>query len=358
MTALIVTQLGIFALFLPVAWSLPPRVSEFLLCLLTAAFIAAVSWPSLVWLAVTSVAVPALMVAGDASGRRGMFTAASSASLVILLLVLRDLPIAVWIGLSYFTLRHVHVLMDWWMGVLPRPSLGSYLRYQFFLPVLMAGPIHRFQNFEQQIAFRRWMPAQAFEGAERILIGMFQVVAIGEWIMHRARLGLEKDILSWPSFAYEWAMSGLYWVDLFFTFSGLSSIAIGMAMLWGVKIEENFNKPWRATNLIDFWTRWHMTLSLWCRDYVFRPFTAMSRRPAVGAILAMIAIGLWHGATPYWVTWGIWQGLGLILTRVVQSTGLLPENSRATRVVGFSFVAVWLTLARPLSVTLLGLNPG
>ena len=78
---------------------------------------------------------------------------------------------------------------------------------------------------------------------------------------------------------------------MFFSFAGLTSLALGLSLMMGLKLEENFNRPWAAKNLIDFWSRWHMTLSNWCRDYVFYPVTAITRLPVVGLLLAMLAMG-------------------------------------------------------------------
>lgn len=354
MTGAVVVMLLAHLAALPLAWRLAPRDGATWLAAVTLATLAWLSPWAALWLGGTTLATPLVMALGDRAGRRGLVTAVWGGALVALLLGLRDLPGILWIGGAYFTLRHLHVLLDWWMGLLPRPGLADYARYQLFLPVLAAGPIHRFQPFHAAIAARRWQPEQFFTGAERALFGAFVAVVLGNWAMHRIAALLERDFRLWPSFAYEWAQSALYWAELYFTFAGLSSLAVGLALMAGLRIEENFVQPWRARSLVEFWTRWHITLSTWCRDYVFRPVAALTRRPALGVVLSMLAMGLWHGSSAYWLLWGLWQGLGLVLTRAAFRLPLARVPVVVRAVAGPVVVWGWLTLARPVIVVLMG----
>lgn len=357
MTGAVVAMLVAHLAALPLAWRMSPLGAANLLAVVTLATLAALSPWAALWLAGTTVATPLMMALGDRVGRRGLIAALWSGVLVALLLVLRELPGIIWIGGAYFTLRHLHVVLDWWMGLLPRPGLADYARYQFFLPVMAVGPIHRFQPFRTALATRRWQPEQVLTGAERVLFGAFMAVVLGGWAMHRITDLARRDIRAWSAFAQEWALSALSWIELYLTFAGLSSVAVGLALMAGLRIEENFDRPWRATNLVAFWTRWHITLSSWCRDYVFRPVTALTRRPASGVVLSMLAMGLWHGSSAYWLLWGLWQGLGLVLTRAAfrLPLGQVPVPLRALG--GAVVVWGWLTLSRPVIVVLMGV-PG
>jgi alginate O-acetyltransferase complex protein AlgI len=356
MTGAVLLMLLAYLAALPLAWRLSPVAGASLMAAMALATVTALSPLAGLWLGATTLATPLAMRLGDRLGRRGLVTALWGGVLVALLLGLRDLPGVLWIGGAYFTLRHLHVLIDWWMGLLATPALADYARYQFFLPVMAAGPIHRFQPFCKAIAARRWQPEQIFTGAERALFGAFMAVVLGGWAMHRLGALVDRDIRLWGDFAYEWAMAALYWVELYFTFAGLASVAVGLALMGGLRIEENFNQPWRARNLVEFWNRWHITLSNWCRDYVFRPVAALTRRPALGVVLSMLAMGLWHGSSAYWLLWGLWQGLGLVLTRAAFRLPLarLPLALRA--VAGPVVVFGWLTLSRPVIVVLLGVQ--
>jgi alginate O-acetyltransferase complex protein AlgI len=266
---------------------------------------------------------------------------------------------AIWIGGAYFTLRNLHVLFDWWMGRLANPGLGRHLRYQLFLPVLIAGPINRIQHFERECVRRRWETAAFFTGLERVLFGSALVVVLGGWLLGKVHATLLSNGVVPGVFWHDWLISAIDWVQLYFTFSGFSSIALGLARMMGLRLEENFDKPWAARNLIEFWSRWHITLSQWCRDYVFQPVTALTRSPFVGLIAAMTAIGLWHEVSIYYLLWAVWQAAGIASTRACRS--LLVRHPRLAAfldvngVMGPVFVLGWLSLAKPVLSRLLEL---
>jgi alginate O-acetyltransferase complex protein AlgI len=110
-----------------------------------------------------------------------------------------------------------------------------------------------------------------------------------------------------------------YGLNLYLQFSGYSDIAIGIAMLVGYRVPENFNWPFIATNIQTFWSRWHITLSHWCRDYVFQPVAAVSRSPHIGVIAAMLVLGMWHELSWRYLLWGAYHGLGLVVWRQFQT---------------------------------------
>jgi alginate O-acetyltransferase complex protein AlgI len=257
------------------------------------------------------------------------------------------------IGAAYFTLRNIHVLLDWWMRKLSRPGIGRLLRYQFFLPVLAIGPIHRIQNFERECERRRFDVQQFYAGAERALLGLALAVTAGFAADRIGKLISKSQIDFW----HDWLHSGLNWIELYLTFSGFSSLAIGLALMMGIRLEENFNRPFLAVNLVEFWTRWHITLSMWCRDYVFDPVTAVTRSPVVGVTLAMIVMGLWHEASLYYLLWALWQMTGIVGSQVLQSWfGHSPDSAPGltVRVAGPIAVFSWLSLANPVITRVLG----
>lgn len=232
--------------------------------------------------------------------------------------------------------------------------MPAYARYHFFLPVFAAGPVHRFGNFERQLARRRNDAAELASGAERTLWGAFQFTVLANVIAPQAASRLEANTASWNEFFQNWAQSSLGWITLYLSFAGLSSIAIGLALMMGLRIEENFNAPWRASNLLDFWSRWHMSLTSFSRDYVFRPTTAFTRSHLAGAFASMMFLGLWHGSDGYWFAWGVWNGLGILLTVWA------GRFSIATHVPDFAprlFAALWLTATFPVIHTLTGTAP-
>lgn len=356
--ALFIILSVVFAVLL--AWFLPKELSWTGISLLTFLVLSSLSPLSALWLVGASVLTSGVMTIGDKLGQRNLLTLFCSAALVAALFLSRSMPGILWIGGAYFTLRNLHVLFDWWMLRLPNPGLLRHLRYQFFLPVLIAGPINRIQHFERQCARQRWDWATFFTGAERALFGMVQLIVVGGWLIKRIHSKFEESLLAPGVFWRDWLSSVLDWVELYFIFAGFSSFALGTALMMGIALEENFNRPWKARNLIEFWSRWHITLSQWCRDYVFQPVTALTRSPVAGLIAAMLAIGLWHEVSIYYLLWAFWQAVGIIVTRFAQSW--IERNPRLTAwlsaapYLGPIFVLGWLSLAKPVLSRLLEIH--
>jgi len=338
-----------------VIWVLPRSQGLNAVASLTLIAIALISPASALWLAGTTLITVSIIRHYRVEKYRGLVVALYGAFLVFLLFASREMPGFFWVGGAYFTLRHLHVLIDWWMGRLHIPTTGQYVRYSFFLPLIMAGPIHRLNHFQRQVVRQRISTSNLFNGAERALFGLAQAVVISSWLLRRLRRASEQYAESWPLFLQRWIEGGFDWLQLFFSFSGLTSLALGISLMMGLKLEENFNRPWASRNLIDFWTRWHMTLSNWCRDYVFYPVTAITRLPLVGLLMAMLAMGLWHDNSAYYILWAVWQSLGIFLTHLIlrQGSGRLPKS--IGKVIGPMSVFMWLTLTKPMVLEFLDL---
>jgi alginate O-acetyltransferase complex protein AlgI len=327
-------------------WIVPARVAWDGLAAWTALVLVLLSPMSAAWLVAAAVGTPLAMAVGDRAGHRGAVTLAWTAALVTALFAARGWSGAFRIGGAYFTLRNLHVLFDWWIGRLANPGIRRHLRYQLVLPLLLVGPIHRLQHFERQCDRRRWETADFFAGAERALFGAAMAVVLGNWACRHLEAGLASMTTRWPAFWRDWLASAADWVQIYFTFAGFSAVALGLTLMMGLRLEENFDRPWAAGNLIEFWTRWHMTLTRWCRDYVFQLVAAVSRSPLLGLAAAMTAMGLWHEASAYYVLWSVWQVAGIVATRLARN-GMLgwvppPLPPEASAVLG------WLSLARPV----------
>lgn len=345
------TALLIFAALLAVAiaWAVPAHRALDAVAAWTAAVMVLVAPVSALWLLAAAVLTPLVLGLGDRHGQRDLVAALWSLLLLSAFVAARLTPGILWIGGAFFTLRALHVVGDWWMRKLAVPTIRAHLRYQLFLPVIVSGPIHRFENFERQGYRRRWDTPMFFAGMERTLIGAFSALVIGGYVFQR--IGGEVDSLTsgWQPFFQDWAESVVEWIALYFTFAGFTSIALGISLMIGLRLEENFDRPWAAPNLIAFWTRWHMTLTAWVRDYVFRPVAAVTRSPLASLCLAVLAIGLWHEFSAYYVLWSVWQLLGVVLTRLGLRwlpIALLPPPARV--VLGPLSVLGWLSLARPV----------
>ncbi|MCR9136719.1 MAG: hypothetical protein NXI27_12025 [Alphaproteobacteria bacterium] len=344
--------LAITASLLPaiiLAWILPASLAMEGVAALAMIVLLLLSPLSALWLLTASVITPVAIAIGNRTGARNAVAIAWGGLLVAALFLSREWAGVFWIGGAYFTLRNLHVLLDWWMGRLENPGLARHLRYQFFLPAIPAGPIHRLQNFERQLERRRWSTADFLRGLERAVFGLAMFVVLGGKAASLLRAAVERETLQWQPFLQRWSVSVVDWIELYFSFAGLSALAIGVALMMGLVIEENFNRPWAARNLLDFWTRWHMTLTGWVRDYVFQPVAALTRLPVVALLVAMLVIGLWHESSIYYVLWAIWQALGIFLSHVVPIK--LPP--RVAAIVGPIFVLAWLSAARPMVLAVL-----
>lgn len=358
MTTVAVLLVFLSLVCVAVFWLLPRRMAQDGVAAVTIGGLVLIAPAAAIWLALTTLATPVIMRIADRTAFRGAIISAWIFTLVVALIASRELEAfglhkVALVGGAYFTLRHIHVLMDWWLGRLSIPGIGAYARYQFFLPVLMAGPINRIQHFERQCARRRWDSNEFFSGAERALFGAALVVVLGGYIFGRAIVSLDAEFGGTPGFLQGWLISAVRWLQLYAAFAGLTDIALGLSLMMGLYLEENFNHPWRARNLIEFWQRWHMTLSFWCRDYVFAPVAALTHSAVIGVVVAMLALGLWHETSFYYVFWSVWQALGIILTQVYikrgDPLGLERFPKRLKPVAGPASVLAWISIAWPIA---------
>lgn len=312
-------------------------------CILSMLMLAKLSHETAVFLVASTVVIPVTLKTEWARGNRTFTLAALTTLLLAGLAISRHTELILWIGVSYFVLRHLHVVIEWWLRRLDAPTIPDYFRYQFFLPVLVAGPINRFPQFKREMSRRRVTNDSVLIGLERVLLGVASIVIIANWALRRALEMVQASMVSEPLFFQQWVSGCFEWLQIFFSFGGYSAVAIGLARIVGITIEENFNAPWRAADLVDFWRRWHITLSSWVRDYLHGPVSAHFRWPATGAFASMIAMGLWHDFSWYYVGWGLWQGLGIVLTQ-----RLVVSHGRAYTWCLRLSVPIWLTLTKPV----------
>lgn len=231
------------------------------------------------------------------------------------------------IGLSYILFRFIHWIVESYRRKINQPSFFSFLNYIFFFPTILAGPIDTYSNFQYWLGNKRsrFNRILFFAGITRILIGAFKTLAIVPLII---KVATDYTLLI-PDFSPLIAVflsSLMYSLYIFLDFSGYSDIAIGSAYLIGIKTPENFNSPYIAKNLSDFWKRWHMTFSQFLSAYVFKPSIALfnllfgSKNRLVITILGYLTTfticGLWHGETFNFVLWGLWHGIGLSINKI------------------------------------------
>ena len=278
-----------------------------------------------------------------------------------------------WLGFSFVAFRLIHTIRDRQSGILPVMSLLEFVSYVLFFPAYTAGPIDRAERF---ISDFRTLPAMVGldatrlgEGAWRISLGLLKKFVIADSLAQGMALTATNAQQAQSGLGL-WLLLYGYALRLYFDFAGYSDIAIGIGILFGIRLPENFRRPYLRTNITEFWQSWHITLSNWVRSYVFIPLSRWllrrSWRPSstlivlVAQMATMIVIGLWHGFTWNFLIWGVWHGLALFAhkqwsdrTRKWQR-GLAnyPNRKRAYSLAGwfvtFQYVVLgWVWFALP-----------
>ena len=337
----------------PISWLVPRAYAFDAVSFWTFVCLVSFSLATALWLLSIALLLPWIL--SRVTRNKGLLTIITTLALIAGLSASRFIPGWAWIGGAFFTLRALHVIFEWWMGRIVALSYRDSLHYFFFLPVLAAGPINRQPHFQRQLHRRRWEAKPFFEGAERILLGLVFLYIFAEKILSRVAIELAQATVNLANFWQVWAASVVYWVELFFVFSGATHIALGLSLMVGLKLEENFNRPWAAKNLIQFWTRWHISLTSWVQDYIFRPVSALSRQPWLAVFFSLLVIGLWHEFSIYYLLWAFWQSLGIIFSRVlIKFTSNLNLPNWLGMIGGPLFVLGWLSASRPVIEFILG----
>jgi alginate O-acetyltransferase complex protein AlgI len=233
--------------------------------------------------------------------------------------------IALPLGISFWTFQALSYLLDLYRGEEHDPSPLEFLLYMAFFPVVISGPICRMGEMLPQFRSServRW--ADAGEGLRRVAIGvlMMQVARVlGQGAFGAIGITAGFDRMTSWSAVDAWVLAAGFGLQLFFDFAGYSHIAVGLAKALGFSIPENFDRPFASGSPSVFWTRWHISLSFWVRDYVFLPLAGVRRAMSwryFALLTSMIVFGVWHKATLLFFLWGTYHGLLLVAHRQVQ----------------------------------------
>lgn len=229
-------------------------------------------------------------------------------------IVPQDGPVhTLWVplGISFLTFRLIAYFVDQQLPKAERPSVDRFALFVLFFPTFIAGPLERWVTFHRGPSLTVDL-SQAGWALERILYGVAKKVILADRLA-QFLLKASAGPLD-PSRRDAWIMFFGYAAQIYFDFSAYSDIAIGLGRLLGYDIMENFNRPYLARNMADFWRRWHISLSEWIRVYLFMPIA--TRRPSVArlhvaTLVSMALCGLWHGAGWNFVLWGVYNGVGI-----------------------------------------------
>jgi D-alanyl-lipoteichoic acid acyltransferase DltB (MBOAT superfamily) len=222
------------------------------------------------------------------------------------------------VGISFFTFQAISYVVDVYRRSLRPGTMLEFAVYLAFFPHLVAGPIVRAAEFLPQLARPRMLSSDdASRAALMIGRGLFKKVVISSFLA----TSIVDPVFGAPeqhSSAEILVATFGYAVQIYADFSGYTDMAIGIALLLGIRFPQNFDRPYAASSLQDFWHRWHITLSRWLRDYLYIPLGGNRHgrlRTYANLILTMVLGGLWHGAAWTFVVWGLFHGLGLTVER-------------------------------------------
>jgi D-alanyl-lipoteichoic acid acyltransferase DltB (MBOAT superfamily) len=322
--------LGLAAFYLS-----PPRLRAGVLLVFSYVYYATWSVPAtlLLFAVTTTIYLIALRTERQPEGRLKLPITASGVMALLLLLVvfkcgpwlsgvLRLSPgmaLIAPLGLSYYLFKAIGYLLDvYWEKIVPQRSFALLALYVSFFPQMVSGPIQRPNDFFRQLAnLRRPDPEDFVAGLRRILWGLMKKVLLADRLAevvtrtHANPSGFAPPELIFGAYCYA--------IELYADFSGLTDIAIGIGLLFGVRGPENFNLPYFAGNIQNFWRRWHMSLTSWLTDYLFLPLRMSLRRLGVwglsmAILVNMVAVGLWHGPKWTFLAFGIINGLFMIIS--------------------------------------------
>ena len=252
------------------------------------------------------------------------------------------------VGISFYIFQSMSYTIDFYRGLIDQEK--SYLRYACFVslfPQLVAGPIERASNLLPQLHLNPKIKLDdVTDGLSLFLVGLFKKVALADYLalyvdqVYTTPERFQGPALMLATFAFAW--------QIYFDFSGYTDMARGVARLMGIRLMLNFNHPYLADSLGDFWNRWHISLSTWFKDYVYIPLGGNRQgnfNTYRNMFLTMVISGLWHGAAWTFVMWGLLHAVGRCATRELEKTGFYRQRlpKFAKQILIFIFVCfAWI----------------
>lgn len=219
------------------------------------------------------------------------------------------------IGISFYTFQNISYLIDVYRGdTQPQKNLASYTTYLCLFPQLIAGPIVRYSDVERELRERQVTLEGMGNGTLRFAVGLGKKVLLANTLGQLAELTPDQG-----SVLFSWLRAVAYMLQIYFDFSGYSDMAIGMGQMLGFRFLENFDYPYLARSVTEFWRRWHMSLGSWFRDYVYIPLGGS--RTTKGKWLRNVLVvwmltGIWHGASWNFLLWGLYYGVLLLIEKL------------------------------------------
>jgi alginate O-acetyltransferase complex protein AlgI len=252
------------------------------------------------------------------------------------------------LGISFYTFTQIAYLADAYANKAQEYAATNYALFVTWFPHLIAGPImhHREMMPQFATAFRAKIdPQLVLVGLSIFSVGLAKKLLLADQAAPFADAVFDRSVLVPLTFAEAWVGALAYTMQIYFDFSGYTDMAIGLSLMFGVRLPVNFNSPYKSTSIIDFWRRWHMTLSRFLRDYVYIPLGGNRRGPFrryANLMATMLIGGLWHGAGWTFVIWGGLHGLYLMANHAWRMTGRKLPRLVAAAVTFFAVVIAWV----------------
>lgn len=233
------------------------------------------------------------------------------------------------LAISFFVFEYVHYLLDVAGGSAPLRDPVDFALFSVFWPSIVAGPVKRYQEFVPDLhrGLESVNGSDAAEGLMRVALGYAKKVVADNLTAYIAFSSARYDELP---LEWRWFVVGCIGMRILLDFSGYTDMAVGFARMHGIRLPENFNWPYLARSVVEFWRRWHMSLSKWIRDYIYIALGGNRRgvaRTAFNGVFTFALCGLWHGAGFNFLAWGVLHGLGLAVATNYKRLGMLGRGA-------------------------------
>ncbi len=224
------------------------------------------------------------------------------------------------LGISFYTFQEISYLVDVYKNpLLVQKNIFSVGLYVSFFPQLIAGPIVRFDEIKNQIENRIHSSAKFSAGMERFIIGLSKKVLLANSFALTADKIYGANFFQYGTFL-SWVACASYTLQIYYDFSGYSDMAVGLGKMFGFDLPENFNYPYCASSVTDFWKRWHITLTNWFREYLYIPLGGNRKgktRTTLNRFIVFFTTGLWHGASFDFILWGLLHGFFMTVDKKI-----------------------------------------
>lgn len=222
------------------------------------------------------------------------------------------------VGISFFTFQGLSYVIDVYRGkVKVQKNIFKVALYIVMFPQLIAGPIVRYSDIENEIDSRKFEWDDLITGTYRFVVGLGKKVVIANTMAELVD-GVWNNGVQNVTTSIAWIASIAYTLQIYYDFSGYSDMAIGLGRMFGFHFSENFNLPYISSTVSEFWRRWHMSLSGWFRDYVYIPMGGNKKRVYLNLAVVFLLTGIWHGAAWTFIVWGLWNGLFVLIEKLFE----------------------------------------